>query len=101
RCDLANFGVRDTHQSPQLPLLEADQPTDGTLDGDRGPPPQLRSQGVPQHLRLGVVAGGTQGLPQPRIVLAMAVPAAIPQPVRTASALPAWMAGQHQAPLCP
>jgi hypothetical protein len=45
--ELSHLGVRDAHQPAQLPLLEANQSTEGTLDGDGGPPPQLRGQGVP------------------------------------------------------
>jgi hypothetical protein len=86
-------------QLAQLPLLEADQPTDGTVDGDGGSPPELGREGVPRHLGLGVIAGRAEPLAQPRIVLVMAMPAAIPYTVRAAGTLPVGTAGQHQAAL--
>src|SRR5512132_900026 len=86
--ELGHLGVGDPHQPPQPVLLEADQPPEGTLDGDGGPPPQLRRQGVPQHLRPSVVAGRAERLPQPRIVGIVTVPAARPEAVGAASALP-------------
>ena len=97
--ELGHLGVGDPDQPPQLPLLEADQPAEGTLDGDGGPPPQLGRERVPQHLRLGVVAGRAERLAQPRVVLVVAVPAAIPDAVRAAGTLPVGVAGQHQPPL--
>ena len=76
--ELGHLGIGDPDQPAQLTLLEADQPAQGAVDGDGGPPPQLRGQGVPEHLGLGVIAAGTQRLAQPRVVLVMAVPAASP-----------------------
>jgi hypothetical protein len=46
--------------------LKVDEASQGTLDGDGSPAPQLGRQGVPGHLGLGVIAGGTQGLAEPR-----------------------------------
>ena len=97
--ELGHLGVGDPDQPPQLGLLEADQPAQGTLDGDGGPTPQLGRQRVPEHLRLGVVAGRAQRLAQARVVLVMAMPAAIPAAMRAAGTLPVGVAGQHQPPL--
>ena len=97
--ELGHLGIGDPDQPPQLALLEADQPAQGTLDGDGGPPPQLGRERVPQHLGLGVVAGRAERLPQPRVVLVVAVPAAIPQAVGAAGTLPVGVTGQHQPPL--
>ena len=97
--ELGHLGIGDPDQPAQLPLLEADQPAEGTLDGDGGPPPQLGRERVPQHLRLGVVAGRAERLAQPRVVLVVAVPAAIPEAVRAAGTLAVRVAGQHQPPL--
>ena len=97
--ELGHLGIGDPDQPAQLALLEADQAAQGTLDGDGGPPPQLGGQGVPQHLRLGVVAGRAERLAQPRVVLVVAVPAASPGAVRAAGTLPVGVAGQHQPPL--
>jgi hypothetical protein len=93
--ELGHLRIRDPHQPAQLGLAQTDQPGQGTLDGDGGPPPQLRSERVPQHLRLAVVAGHTQRLPQPRIVIVMAMPAASPHAVGTAGTLAVGVAGQH------
>jgi hypothetical protein len=99
--EFGDLGVRHPHQLAQLTLLEPDQAGQGTLDGDGGPPPQLRGKGVPQHLRPSVIAARTQRLPQPRIVLAVAVPAPIPHTMWAAGALPVRVTGQHQPPLRP
>jgi hypothetical protein len=56
--ELGHLGVADADQPAQLPLLQAGQATQGTVEGDGGSPPQLRRQGVPQHLRLSVVQDG-------------------------------------------
>jgi hypothetical protein len=45
--ELGHLGVRDTDQSTQLALLEANQPAEGTLDSDGRPAPQLRRQRIP------------------------------------------------------
>ena len=50
-------------------------------------------------LRLGVVAGGAERLPQPGILLVVAVPAASPVAVGAVGALPVGVAGQDKAPL--
>jgi hypothetical protein len=55
--ELGHLGVADPDQPTQLPLLRAGQATKDTVEGDGGPSPQLRRQGVPKHLRLGVIAG--------------------------------------------
>src|SRR5215218_270443 len=91
--ELSHLGVRHADQPAQLPLLEADQPAQGTLEGDGGPPPQLGGQGVPQHLRLAVVAGRAERLAQPGIVGVVTVPAAIADAMRAAGALPVRMTG--------
>jgi hypothetical protein len=96
---LGHLGIGDPDQPTQPGLVQADQAAQGTLDGDGGPPPQLRGQGVPEHLRLGVVAGRTQWLPQPRVIHVMAMPAASPLAVRAAGTLAVRMAGQDQPPL--
>jgi hypothetical protein len=95
--ELGHLGIGDADQPAQLALLEADQPAKSPVDDDGGPPPQLGRQGVPQHLRLRVIAGRAERLAQPRVVLVMAVPAAIPEVVGAAGALPIGMAGQYQA----
>jgi hypothetical protein len=97
--ELGHLGIGDPHELAQLIFLEADQPPKSTLDGDGGPPPQLGRERVPQHLRLGVVARGTERLAQARVVGVVAVPAAIPQAMRAAGTLPVRVAGQHQPPL--
>src|SRR5215217_574051 len=97
--ELGNLGIGDSDQSAQLCLLEADQAAESTLDSDGGPPPQLRRQGVPQHLGLGVVAGQAERLAQPWVVLVVAVPAAIADAVGAASGLAMRVAGQYQAAL--
>ena len=99
--ELGHLGIGDPDQPPQLGPLEANQAAQGTLQGDGGPAPQLRGQGVPQHLGLSVIAGRTERLPQPRIILVMAMPAAIPNTMRTASTLPIRVTRQHQPPLRP
>jgi hypothetical protein len=40
--ELGHLGVGDPDQPARLALLEADQPAKSTVDGDGGPPPQLR-----------------------------------------------------------
>jgi hypothetical protein len=97
--ELGHLRVAHADKTAQLGLLEADQAAQGTLQGDGGPSPQLRGQGVPQHLRAGVVAGGAERLAQPRIILVVAVPAAIPLTMRTASTLAVRVTGQHEATL--
>jgi hypothetical protein len=97
--ELGHLGIGDPDQLAQLSLLEADQPAEGTLQGEGGPSPQLRRQRVPEHLRPDVVAGRAEGFPQPRVVLVMTVPAASLYPVRAASGLPVGVAGQHQPAL--
>ena len=97
--ELGHLGIGDPDQPAQLALLEADQPAQGTLDGDGGPPPQLGRERVPQHLRLGVIAGRAERLPQPRVVGVVAVPAAIPDAVGAAGTLAVGVTGQHQPPL--
>jgi hypothetical protein len=61
--ELGHLGVGNPHQPPQLGLVQAHKPAEGTLDGDGGPSPQLRGEGVPQHLRLAVVAAWAERLP--------------------------------------
>jgi hypothetical protein len=97
--ELGHLGVADPHQPAQLGLVQTHKPAEGTLDRDGGTPPQLGGQGVPEHLSLAVVAGGAQRLAQPRIIFAVAVPAAIPVAVRAAGTLPVGVAGQHEPPL--
>jgi hypothetical protein len=97
--ELGHFGVRDSNQPAQLPLLEADQPPEGTLDSDGRAAPQLRRQGVPEHLRLGVVAGRAERLAQPRVVLLVAMPAASPGAMRAAGTLAVGVTRQHQPTL--
>jgi hypothetical protein len=97
--ELSHLGIGDADQLAQLSLLEADQPTDGTVDGDGGSPPELGRQGVPEHLRMGVIAGRAQRLPQPRVVLLVAMPAASPGAMRTAGTLAVGVTRQHQPPL--
>jgi hypothetical protein len=97
--ELGHLGIGNPHQPAQLPLLQADQAAKGAVHGDGGPPPQLRSQGVPQHLGLGVIAGRTQGLAQPRVALVVTMPAAGPEAMETAGTLPVGVTGQHQPPL--
>ena len=53
----------ESKTTSEVHYLEADQPAQSTLDGDGGPPPQLRRQGVPQHLRRRVIARGAERLP--------------------------------------
>ena len=86
--ELGHLGVGDPDQPPQPSLAHADLAGKDPVQGDGGPPPQLRSQGVPQHLPLGVVAAGAQRLPKPRVVLVMAVPAAGPEAMGAAGTLP-------------
>ena len=69
------------------------------MHSDGGPSPQLRGQGVPQHLGLGVVAGRAERLAEPRVVFVVAVPAAIPHTVRAAGTLPVGVTRQYEAPL--
>jgi hypothetical protein len=97
--ELGHLGIGDPHQPAQLALLEADQPTQGTVDGDGGPPPQLGRQGVPEHLRLGVVAGRAERLPQAWVVGVMAMPAASPGAVRAAGTLSVRVTRQDEAAL--
>jgi len=97
--ELGHLRVRHPDQPPQLPLLEADQPTQATMNGDGGPPPQLGRQGVPEHLRLGVIAGRAERLSKAQVIGVVAMPAASPVAVRTASALPEGVTGQHQPAL--
>src|SRR5215211_4309210 len=85
--ELSHLGIGDPDQTAQLPLLEADQSAEGTLDGDGGPSPQLGGERVPEHLRLTVVAGRAERLPKPRVVLGMPMPAAIPHTMGTAGTL--------------
>jgi hypothetical protein len=99
--ELGHLGVGDPDQPAQRPLLKAHQAAQGTLQGDGGPPPQLRRQRIPEHLRPGVVAGRAERLAQPGVVGVVAVPAAIPQAVGAAGALAVRPAGQHQPPLRP
>ena len=97
--ELGHLGIGDPHQSTQLALLEADQPAQGTLDGDGGPAPQLRGQGVPQHLRLRVIAVRAERLAQPGVVLLVAMPAAGPLAVRAAGTLPVGVTRQDEPAL--
>jgi len=57
--ELGHLGIADLDQPPQLGLTHADLAGQGTVQGDGGPPPQLRRQRIPQHLRLGVITGRT------------------------------------------
>ena len=97
--ELGHLGIGDPDQPAQLALLKPDQPAQGTLDGDGGPPPQLRGERVPEHLGLRVIARRAERLAQPRVVLVVAVPAAIPVAVGATGTLPVGVAGQHQPPL--
>jgi hypothetical protein len=90
--ELGHLGIGDPDQPPQPGLAHADVAGQGTLDGDDGPPPEPRGQGIPQHLRLGVIAGRTQGLAQARVVGVVAAPAASPLAMRAASAPPVRVA---------
>jgi hypothetical protein len=45
--ELGHLGVGDPDQPAQLSLMQTDQPGQGTLEGDGGPPPQLGGEGVP------------------------------------------------------
>ena len=76
--ELGHLRVRHPDQPAQLALPEANQASQGALEGDSGASPQLRRQGVPQHLRSGVIAARAERLAQPGVVLVMAVPAAGP-----------------------
>src|SRR5512132_4342375 len=82
--ELGHLGVRQPHQPAQARLVHADQPAEGTLEGDGRAPPQLRRERVPEHLRLRVVTGRTERLAQPGIVLVVAVPATSPEAMRAA-----------------
>jgi hypothetical protein len=99
--ELGHLGIGDPNQPPQFGLAHADLAGQGTLDGDGGPAPQFRGQGVPQHLGLGVIARGAQRLPQPWVVLVVAVPAASPLAVGASGALPVGVTRQHQPALRP
>jgi len=98
--ELGHLGIGDPDQPPQASLAQADLAGQGTLDSNGGAPPELRGQGVPQHLGVGVVAGRTQRLPEARVVGVVAMPAASPAAMRAAGALAVRMAGQDQPPLC-
>jgi hypothetical protein len=97
--ELGYLGIGDPDEPAQLLGAHANESGQGTLDGDGGPTPQLGGERVPQHLRLGVVAGGAERLAEAGVVLLVAVPAAGPPAVGAASTLPVRVAGQHQAPL--
>ena len=96
--ELGHLGIGDPHQPAQLALLQPDQPAESTVECDGGMAPQLGREGVPQHLRLGVVAGRAERLAQLVVVLVMA-PAAGPIAVRAPGTLAVRTAGQHQAAL--
>jgi hypothetical protein len=97
--ELGHLRIRHADHPPQPSLVQADLTGQGALEGDGRPPPELGGKRIPQHLRRGVIAGRAERLPQPWIVLVVAMPAAIPCAMRAASALPVGMAGQHQAAL--
>ena len=97
--ELGYLGIGDPHHLPQLALGQTDQAAKGTLHGDGGPAPQLRRQGVPEHLGHRVIASRAQRLAKPWVVLVMAMPAAIPQTVRAGDTLAVGPTGQHQASL--
>jgi hypothetical protein len=44
--ELGHFGIADPHQPAQLPLVQPDEAGQGTLEGDGGPPPQLRRKAL-------------------------------------------------------
>jgi hypothetical protein len=54
--ELGNLGIADPDDLPQGGLLQADQAGQGPVEGDGGSPPEFGRQGVPQHLRRGVIA---------------------------------------------
>ena len=89
----------DPDQPPQPGLAHADLTSQGTLQGNSGPSPQLRRQGVPHHLRVSVIAGRAERLAQPRVVPIMAASAASRQAMRAAGTLPVGVARQHRPPL--
>jgi hypothetical protein len=97
--ELGHLGIADADHLAQLALVQVDQAAQGTLHSDGGPPPQLRGQGIPQHLGLRVVAARAERLPQPRVVLLVPMPAAGPGAVGAAGALPMRVTGQHQPAL--
>jgi hypothetical protein len=94
--ELGHLGIGDPGQPPQPGLAHADLTGQGSVQGDGGPAPQLRRQGVPEHLRLAVMAPRAERLAQPGIVLVVTVPAARSEAVWAAGSLAVGMAGQHQ-----
>ena len=88
RTSRSQFGLGHAGELGQRPMQ---------VDG--GPRPQPTGQGVPQDLGAGLVAAGTQRLPQPGVVGVVALPAARPAAMRAPLALPVGMAGVHQPPL--
>jgi hypothetical protein len=98
--ELGHLGIGDPGQPPQPGLAHADLTGQGSVQGDGGPAPQLGRQGVPEHLRLAVIAPRAERLAQPRVVLVVTMPAACSEAVGAAGSLAVGVAGQHQPASC-
>jgi hypothetical protein len=96
---LRYLGERDPDQPPQLGLAEAGELGQRPVGVGGGPRPQPPRHGVPQHLGARLVAARAQRLPQPGIVVVVALPAAHPPAVRAPLPLPVGVAGEPQQAL--
>jgi hypothetical protein len=97
--EFGHLRIRHADHPPEPGLIQADLTGQGTLDGDGRPPPELGGKRIPEDLRRGVIAGRAERLPQPWIILVVAMPAAIPRAMPAAGTLPVGVTGQHQAAL--